>query len=98
MIQISLLFPFVQAEMIHALGEQIGTLMAKAEENGAAGEVEESMKMLEEVEALKAKKTAAEVWHAMLCKLLNCLLGEPPNFAAVVPQGGQRKAALKGHK
>ncbi|XP_005092545.1 putative RNA-binding protein Luc7-like 1 isoform X1 [Aplysia californica] len=49
-----------KAEQIHSLGEQIGTLMAKAEEVGAAGEVEESMKMLEEVEALKGKKSQAE--------------------------------------
>lgn len=49
-----------KAETIHTLGEQIGTLMAKAEEVGAAGEVEESMKMLEEVEQLKLKKQAAE--------------------------------------
>ncbi|KAK3787619.1 hypothetical protein RRG08_034322 [Elysia crispata] len=51
----------VKAEQIHALGEQIGTLMAKAEEVGAEGQVEESMKMLEEVEALKVKKTQAEL-------------------------------------
>ncbi|XP_059173708.1 putative RNA-binding protein Luc7-like 2 isoform X2 [Physella acuta] len=50
-----------KAEQIHALGEQIGTLMARAEEIGAAGEVEESMKMLEEVEALKTKKSQAEI-------------------------------------
>ncbi|GFR90976.1 LUC7-like (S. cerevisiae) [Elysia marginata] len=35
--------------------------MAKAEEVGAEGQVEESMKMLEEVEALKVKKTQAEL-------------------------------------
>ncbi|CAG5115654.1 unnamed protein product [Candidula unifasciata] len=50
-----------KAEQIHALGEQIGTLMAKAEEIGAAGQVDESMKMLEEVEALKMKKMQAEI-------------------------------------
>ncbi|BFZ03104.1 hypothetical protein BsWGS_06143 [Bradybaena similaris] len=49
-----------KAEQIHVLGEQIGTLMAKAEEIGAAGEVDQSMKMLEEVEALKMKKMQAE--------------------------------------
>ncbi|CAG5131969.1 unnamed protein product, partial [Candidula unifasciata] len=49
-----------KADQIHALGEQIGTLMAKAEEIGAAGEVEQSMKMMEEVEELKVKKSQAE--------------------------------------
>uniref|UniRef100_A0A0B7AIZ4 RNA-binding protein Luc7-like 2 n=2 Tax=Arion vulgaris TaxID=1028688 RepID=A0A0B7AIZ4_9EUPU len=50
-----------KAEQIHALGEQIGTLMAKAEEVGASGQVDESMKMLEQVEALKFKKTQSEI-------------------------------------
>ncbi|XP_013075521.2 putative RNA-binding protein Luc7-like 1 isoform X2 [Biomphalaria glabrata] len=50
-----------KAEQIHALGEQIGTLMARAEEIATAGEVDESIKMLEEVEALKAKKSQAEI-------------------------------------
>jgi len=49
-----------KAEQIHALGEQIGTMMAKAEETGARGEVDESMKLLEEVETLKQKKNHAE--------------------------------------
>ena len=35
--------------------------MARAEEVGAAGEVEDSIKLLEEVEVLKVKKSAAEV-------------------------------------
>lgn len=49
-----------KAEQIHNLGEQIGTMMAKAEEVGASGEVDESMKLLEEVEALKQRKQQAE--------------------------------------
>ena len=51
----------MQAEIIHALGEQIGTKLAKAEELGAEGNVEESLKFMEEVEELKKKKAAAEV-------------------------------------
>ncbi len=47
--------------MIHNLGEQIGTTLAKAEEIGAAGNVEESLKLMSEVEELKKKKAAAEV-------------------------------------
>uniref|UniRef100_A0A0B7AIK3 LUC7-like protein n=2 Tax=Arion vulgaris TaxID=1028688 RepID=A0A0B7AIK3_9EUPU len=50
-----------KAEQIHALGEQIGTLMAKAEEVATSGEVDSSMKMLEEVETLKIKKTQSEI-------------------------------------
>jgi hypothetical protein len=49
-----------KAEVIHALGEQIGTKLAKAEEMGAKGDVDASLKFLEEVEELKKKKTAEE--------------------------------------
>ena len=45
---------------IHELGEQIGTKLAKAEEVGAQGLVDESMKLLEEVEQLRKAKTDAE--------------------------------------
>jgi RNA-binding protein Luc7-like 2 len=51
----------MQADSIHTLGEQIGTKLAKAEEMGADGNVEESLKLMEEVEELKKAKTAAEV-------------------------------------
>ena len=53
-----------KADSIHNLGEQIGTKLAKAEELGADGNVEESLKLMEEVEELKKAKTAAEVFTA----------------------------------
>ncbi|UJR28514.1 hypothetical protein I4U23_009752 [Adineta vaga] len=46
--------------LIHELGEQIGTKLAKAEELGAQGMVDESMKLLEEVEELRKLKTDSE--------------------------------------
>lgn len=46
---------------IHAFGEQIGTKLARAEELGAEGNVDESLKLMEEVEALKKQKSEAEV-------------------------------------
>jgi len=46
---------------IHAFGEQIGTKLARAEQLGSEGNVEESLKLMEEVEALKKQKSAAEV-------------------------------------
>jgi RNA-binding protein Luc7-like 2 len=52
---------FIQAEVIHAIGEQIGTRLAKAEELGAEGNVEESITFMGEVEELKKKKASAEV-------------------------------------
>ncbi|CAF3413476.1 unnamed protein product [Rotaria sp. Silwood1] len=45
---------------IHELGEQIGTKLAKAEELGAQGLVDESMKLLDEVEELRKAKSNAE--------------------------------------
>jgi len=45
---------------IHEFGEQIGTKLAKAEELGGQGLVDESMKLLEEVEALRKAKADAE--------------------------------------
>ena len=43
------------------LGEQIGIALAQAEEVGAKGDVEGSMKLMEKVEQLKSEKVIAEV-------------------------------------
>ena len=50
-----------QAEVIHSLGEQIGTQLAHAENVGAEGNVEESLKLMEEVDRLKKEKSTVEV-------------------------------------
>lgn len=55
------MFCDVQADAIHKMGEQIGTKLAKAEELGQQGNVDESLKLLEEVEELKKAKQVAEV-------------------------------------
>ena len=47
--------------MIHQLGEMIGTKLAKAEEVGVQGNVDESLKLMQEIEDLKKKKSSAEV-------------------------------------
>ncbi|XP_071443349.1 putative RNA-binding protein Luc7-like 2 isoform X3 [Hetaerina americana] len=49
-----------KANKVHELAEQIGKKLAKAEQLGAEGFVEESMKLMEEVEDLRKKKAAAE--------------------------------------
>ena len=49
-----------KAEKVHALAESIGKKLAQAEEAGAEGKVDESMKLLEEVEQTKKKKADAE--------------------------------------
>ena len=49
-----------KAEKVHALAESIGKKLAQAEEAGAEGKIDESMKLLEEVEQTKKKKADAE--------------------------------------
>ena len=51
----------LQADGIHQLGEEIGVKLANSETMGAEGKVEESMRLLEEVEELKKRKAMAEV-------------------------------------
>merc|ERR1711997_136713 len=50
-----------KAEKVHALAESIGKKLAQAEEAGAEGKIDESMKLLEEVEQTKKKKADAEL-------------------------------------
>ncbi|XP_053527531.1 putative RNA-binding protein Luc7-like 1 isoform X8 [Artibeus jamaicensis] len=49
-----------KAEKVHELNEEIGKLLAKAEQLGAEGNVDESQKILMEVEKVRAKKKEAE--------------------------------------
>ncbi|KAM9305129.1 putative RNA-binding protein Luc7-like 1 [Gastrophryne carolinensis] len=50
----------VKAEKVHELNEEIGKLLAKAEQLGAAGNVEDSQRILMEMERVKARKREAE--------------------------------------
>nr|CAG4644233.1 EOG090X0BOE [Lepidurus arcticus] len=50
-----------KANKVHELAENIGQKLAKAEHMGAEGLVEESMKMMEEVEDIRKKKVQAEL-------------------------------------
>lgn len=69
----------LQAEKVHELNEDIGKLLAKAEQLGAEGNVDESQKILMEVEKVRAKKKEAEVqcW-------LSCDLSQEPGLSWVV--------------
>ncbi|KAL0984297.1 hypothetical protein UPYG_G00139610 [Umbra pygmaea] len=49
-----------KAETVHELNEEIGKLLAKAEQLGAEGNVEEAQKILQEVEKVRSKKRDAE--------------------------------------
>ena len=52
---------FLQAENVHAINEEIGKLLAKAEQLGAEGNVEESQNVMAEVESVRQRKREAEV-------------------------------------
>lgn len=54
-------FSLFQAEKVHELNEEIGKLLAKAEQLGAEGNVDEAQKVLQEVEKVRTKKKDAEV-------------------------------------
>lgn len=49
-----------KANAVHELAEEIGKKLAKAEALGEAGQVEESMKLMSEIDELRARKTKAE--------------------------------------
>ncbi|XP_055548159.1 putative RNA-binding protein Luc7-like 2 isoform X2 [Wyeomyia smithii] len=49
-----------KANAVHELAEEIGKKLAKAEALGEAGQVEESMKLMSEIDELRAKKIKAE--------------------------------------
>lgn len=50
----------VKANSVHELAEQIGQKLAKAEQLGEEGFVDESMKLMEEVDELRKRKLEAE--------------------------------------
>ncbi|XP_068161047.1 putative RNA-binding protein Luc7-like 1 isoform X3 [Antennarius striatus] len=49
-----------KAEKVHELNEEIGKLLAKAEQLGAEGNVDEAQKVLQEVEKVRSRKKDAE--------------------------------------
>ncbi|XP_033243200.1 putative RNA-binding protein Luc7-like 1 [Drosophila miranda] len=49
-----------KANAVHALAEEIGKKLAKAEALGEAGEVEDSMELMKEIDELRSKKVKAE--------------------------------------
>ncbi|XP_055332416.1 putative RNA-binding protein Luc7-like 1 [Paramacrobiotus metropolitanus] len=51
----------VKANLVHDVGEQIGKKLAEAERLGVEGNVEESLKLMTEVEKLKEEKKKAEM-------------------------------------
>jgi RNA-binding protein Luc7-like 2 len=51
----------LQAERVHELNEEIGKLLARAEQLGGEGNVDEAQQVLEKVEKTRALKKEAEV-------------------------------------
>lgn len=58
---VNCVFRCAQAEKVHELNEEIGKLLAKAEQLGAEGNVDEAQKVLQEVEKVRTRKKDAEV-------------------------------------
>lgn len=61
-----------QAERVHELNEEIGKLLARAEQLGGEGNVDEAQQLLEKVEKTRALKKEAEVRNSiptLLCHL-----------------------------
>lgn len=57
---------YQQAERVHELNEEIGKLLARAEQLGGEGNVEEAQEVLEKVEKTRAMKKEAEVsWQGV---------------------------------
>ncbi|XP_071984762.1 putative RNA-binding protein Luc7-like 2 isoform X3 [Engystomops pustulosus] len=56
-----------KAERVHELNEEIGKLLAKAEQLGAEGNVEESQKVMDEVEKTRiCKREAEEIYRSSM--------------------------------
>lgn len=51
----------LQAERVHELNEEIGKLLARAEQLGGEGNVDEAQQVLEKVEKTRTLKKEAEV-------------------------------------
>lgn len=54
-----------KAERVHELNEEIGKLLARAEQLGGEGNVEEAQQLLEKVEKTRALKKEAEVRNVL---------------------------------
>lgn len=57
------------------MNEEIGKLLAKAEQLGAEGNVDEAQKVLQEVEKVRTRKKDAEVrkhYSRSICSLVEC--------------------------
>ncbi|KAG7226358.1 hypothetical protein INR49_013769 [Caranx melampygus] len=92
-----------KAEKVHELNEEIGKLLAKAEQLGAEGNVDEAQKVLQEVEKVRTRKKDAEVWNeysgetsslvecdTFLYQYVNLLI--PQHLSSVSPQEEYRNS------
>lgn len=61
LIFLSLFFCHEKAERVHELNEEIGKMLARAEQLGSDGNVDEAQQLLEMVEKTRALKKEAEV-------------------------------------
>lgn len=57
---------YEKAERVHELNEEIGKLLAKAEQLGGEGNVDEAQQLLEKVEKTRILKKEAEVSNRLI--------------------------------
>lgn len=62
-----------KAERVHELNEEIGKLLAKAEQLGGEGNVDEAQQLLEKVEKTRILKKEAEVSNGWLMTSSDCV-------------------------
>jgi len=58
-----------KAEKVHELAEKIGQALAKAEQLGEEGQVEESMQLMSEIDGFRKEKSAAEAGNTPLSNM-----------------------------
>lgn len=68
MIELCQLTFVLQADKVHELAETIGRKLAEAELQGQEGNVEESIKVMQEVEDIRKQKLQAEVSYFITLK------------------------------
>ena len=90
-----------QAEKVHELNEEIGKLLAKSEQLGAEGNVDEAQKVLQEVEKVRSRKRDAEVSAApsvhagaLTPPHFTCLITTAANHSSKVHSGNEKLSLM----
>jgi hypothetical protein len=80
-----------QADAILVINEELGKLLAIAEQLGANGQVDESLKLMQTIEDIKARKMVAEV--STLCYCVHAFVQQ--EYRAIVPASALQQQKLR---